>query len=46
MAKQISSSFPYEKSFTDVLESQMAYVDKGQGDPIVFIHGNPTSSYL
>ena len=46
MTKQISSSFPYEKSFTDVLESQMAYVDKGQGDPIVFIHGNPTSSYL
>ena len=24
----------------------MAYVDVGQGDPIVFLHGNPTSSYL
>ncbi|MFH9969974.1 alpha/beta fold hydrolase [Streptomyces mirabilis] len=24
----------------------MAYVDEGQGDPIVFQHGNPTSSYL
>ncbi|MFO7861448.1 MAG: alpha/beta fold hydrolase [Desulfosalsimonas sp.] len=24
----------------------MAYVDEGQGDPIVFLHGNPTSSYL
>jgi haloalkane dehalogenase len=24
----------------------MAYVDTGQGDPIVFLHGNPTSSYL
>ena len=24
----------------------MAYVDKGEGDPIVFLHGNPTSSYL
>ena len=24
----------------------MAYVDKGQGDPTVFLHGNPTSSYL
>ena len=24
----------------------MAYIDEGQGDPIVFIHGNPTSSYL
>jgi haloalkane dehalogenase len=24
----------------------MAYVDEGEGDPIVFLHGNPTSSYL
>jgi haloalkane dehalogenase len=24
----------------------MASVDEGQGDPIVFLHGNPTSSYL
>ena len=24
----------------------MAYVDAGSGDPIVFLHGNPTSSYL
>jgi len=24
----------------------MAYVDEGQGDAIVFAHGNPTSSYL
>jgi len=25
---------------------EMAYVDRGEGDPIVFLHGNPTSSYL
>ncbi|MBX9399637.1 alpha/beta fold hydrolase, partial [Streptomyces sp. TRM72054] len=24
----------------------MAYVDEGEGDPIVFLHGNPTSSYI
>ena len=24
----------------------MAYVEEGAGDPIVFLHGNPTSSYL
>ncbi|QQW37493.1 haloalkane dehalogenase [Mycobacterium marinum] len=30
----------------DVLDSAMSYVDVGQGDPIVFLHGNPTSSYL
>src|ERR1700761_8983118 len=29
-----------------VLDSQMAYVDVGTGDPIVFLHGNPTPSYL
>lgn len=29
-----------------VLDSEMAYVDVGSGDPILFLHGNPTSSYL
>ena len=29
-----------------VLDSEIAYVDTGAGDPIVFLHGNPTSSYL
>lgn len=29
-----------------VLGTQMAYVDVGEGDPIVFLHGNPTPSYL
>jgi len=36
----------YPRSFTDVLGVRMAYVDVGAGDPIVFLHGNPTSSYL
>jgi haloalkane dehalogenase len=27
-------------------ETNMAYVDVGEGDPIVFLHGNPTPSYL
>ena len=29
-----------------VLGTQMAYVDVGEGNPIVFLHGNPTPSYL
>ncbi len=29
-----------------VLDSEMAYVDRGRGAPVVFLHGNPTSSYL
>jgi haloalkane dehalogenase len=37
---------PYQKKYTDVLGHRMAYIEVGQGDPIVFLHGNPTSSYL
>jgi haloalkane dehalogenase len=29
-----------------ILDTEMSYVDQGSGDPIVFLHGNPTSSYL
>jgi haloalkane dehalogenase len=29
-----------------VLDTRMAHVELGTGDPIVFLHGNPTSSYL
>jgi haloalkane dehalogenase len=36
----------FEKSRAEVLDRQMAYVDVGAGEPIVFLHGNPTSSYL
>jgi haloalkane dehalogenase len=42
----ISSAFPFEKKRRQVLGREMAYVEVGQGDPIVFLHGNPTSSYL
>lgn len=34
------------KNFVDVLGRRMAYVERGDGAPIVFLHGNPTSSYL
>jgi haloalkane dehalogenase len=36
----------HDKKFVDVLGKRMAYVEIGAGDPIVFQHGNPTSSYL
>src|SRR5437868_1742778 len=35
-----------EKHRIDVDGLSMAYVERGTGDPIVFLHGNPTSSYL
>ena len=34
------------KQFTSVLGHRLAHVEMGQGDPIVLLHGNPTSSYL
>lgn len=36
----------YEKKRVAVLGRPMAYTEVGKGDPIVFLHGNPTSSYL
>lgn len=42
----ISAAFPYRKRRRQVLGFEMAYVDEGAGDPIVFLHGNPTSSYI
>lgn len=38
---------PYaEKKYAEVNGRRMAYIDEGEGAPIVFAHGNPTSSYL
>lgn len=42
----ISADFPYESRYVAVLGSRMHYVDEGEGEPILFLHGNPTSSYL
>jgi len=45
-ANKISAAFPYQKQRRRVLGREMAYVEVGQGDAIVLLHGNPTSSYL
>jgi haloalkane dehalogenase len=42
----ISADERYEKQSAEVLGKRMAYVEAGVGDPIVLLHGNPTSSYL
>ena len=42
----ISPAFPYQKRRQRILGREMAYVEVGEGDPIVLLHGNPTSSYL
>jgi haloalkane dehalogenase len=44
--QEISSVFPFQSKYVDVLGSRMHYIEEGEGDPILFLHGNPTSSYL
>jgi haloalkane dehalogenase len=46
MNSQSNSTDPHPRGRVAVLDTEMSYVDTGQGDPIVFLHGNPTSSYL
>lgn len=41
----IRATFPYQKQRRPVLGLNMAYIEEGLGDPIVFLHGNPTYSY-
>lgn len=46
MSEPIPSEDPFPRRRVRVRDAEMAYVDVGAGDPIVFLHGNPTSSYL
>ena len=47
MADQpISPTDPHPRCRVPALDVELATVDAGQGDPVVFLHGNPTSSYL
>ena len=45
-SETISANDPYQRRRLAVLDSEMAYIDTGDGMPVVFLHGNPTSSYL
>ncbi|MDG1946215.1 MAG: haloalkane dehalogenase [Halioglobus sp.] len=42
----LSETMPYEKKSARVNGKKIAYVEEGSGDPIVLLHGNPTSSFL
>ena len=42
----ISADFPFQSKYVDILDSTLHYVDEGQGTTFLFLHGNPTSSYL
>jgi len=42
----ISALDPHPRKNVKLLGSSMSYVDAGSGEPVLFLHGNPTSSYL
>jgi len=44
--QSISADFLYQSNTIAVHGSNLHYVDEGAGNPILFLHGNPTSSYL
>src|SRR5829696_5911826 len=46
MSKPISAADAHERHRIAFLETEISYVDTGAGEPVVFLHGNPTSSYL
>ncbi|MGV9779086.1 haloalkane dehalogenase [Streptosporangium sp. NPDC003464] len=45
-APRIDAADPHPRRRIRVLDTEMSHVDTGDGDPIVFLHGNPTSAYL
>lgn len=45
-AQKILEDFPYRSKVIEIHGSKIHYIDEGSGDPILFLHGNPTSSYL
>lgn len=46
MKISISAADLHPRQRARTLDTEISYVDEGHGDPIVFLHGNPTSSYL
>jgi len=46
MPEAISTEALAYRKRIQVPDTSMAYVEVGEGDPIVFLHGNPTPSYL
>jgi haloalkane dehalogenase len=45
-SQENSAAFPFDSKYLEVRGSKMHYIDVGEGEPILFLHGNPTSSYL
>ena len=42
----INTKFSFENKFIDIGGSSLHFIEEGKGNPILFLHGNPTSCYL
>ncbi len=45
-SEPISTAFPFQSKYVNILNSELHYIDEGEGTTFLFLHGNPTSSYL
>ena len=45
-ADVFSSDFPYQSRYVEIEGQKLHYIDQGEGQIFLFLHGNPTSSYL
>src|SRR5512139_4115880 len=46
MAPALSPDYPFAPHYLEVHGARLHYIDEGSGDPILFLHGNPTWSYV
>ena len=44
--KPISAAFPFQARYLETNGAKIHYIDEGEGDPVLFMHGNSTWSYL
>lgn len=43
---EISARFPFKSRYVEVHGAKLHYIDEGKGDPILLLHGTPTSAYI
>ena len=43
---RIAPEFPFRSRYLELDGTRLHYLDEGEGEPIVFLHGNPTWSYV
>ena len=40
------NEYPFQSNYFDVPAGCMHYIDEGEGEPVVMVHGNPSWSFL